>query len=184
MGFAAKKDRVIAETDICWACNNFTVRVWPFQDPVLYGFAADSKAGQALLNFCDSRLPYYRKPEKPGPAKPLGIGDPSIDEETSRKLESQNNVLNVTVTSKVYEPRPPTMPDNILRIDSYAREIAPPGIEVVRLLYSGRGQPKEDTFVGLEIEFITNRDRQILVYDYTKPIEEWIAQTLKNLVRK
>jgi hypothetical protein len=64
-----KGTRLFGETSVCWACKNFSVRVWPFQDPQLYGFDASGKAGQDLLNFCDSRQPYYRRP-KPARSNP------------------------------------------------------------------------------------------------------------------
>jgi len=69
-----RSSRVVAETDMCWECSNFTVKVWPWQGN-MYGFDAQGKYGQKLLAFCDSRLPYHRPP--PRPPKPSPKGDVS-----------------------------------------------------------------------------------------------------------
>jgi len=55
---------LVAETSICWHCSNFYVDVWPFGSG-WYGFDADSKIAQELLNHCDSLLPYARSKESP-----------------------------------------------------------------------------------------------------------------------
>lgn len=61
--------RVVAQTNMCWKCSDFSVKVWPWQRE-LYGFDARGKYGQELLAFCDTRLPYRRPPPrapKPSP---------------------------------------------------------------------------------------------------------------------
>lgn len=57
-----KDDRLIGETSLCWKCSNFYVRLYPGLS-TWYGFNADSESGQALLEFCDARLPYTREEE-------------------------------------------------------------------------------------------------------------------------
>jgi hypothetical protein len=51
--------RLMAETSVCWHCNNYYVEVWPLGSG-WYGFEADSKFAIELLNLCDSLLPYDR----------------------------------------------------------------------------------------------------------------------------
>lgn len=55
---------LIKETSICWGCSNFYVSIAPFVAG-LYGFDANSKQGQHLLNFCDKLLPYARDEKVP-----------------------------------------------------------------------------------------------------------------------
>ena len=54
--------RLIASSNVCWMCSNYSFEAWPGEGS-LYGFEARSPTGQALLEFCDSRLPYYRPPD-------------------------------------------------------------------------------------------------------------------------
>lgn len=56
--------RLVGETSVCWKCSNYYVTVYPGVAG-WYGFAADSGAGQALLAFCDARLPYPRTEGSP-----------------------------------------------------------------------------------------------------------------------
>lgn len=51
--------RLVGETSICWECSNFYVTVYPGISG-WYGFVADSENAEALLEFCDTLLPYKR----------------------------------------------------------------------------------------------------------------------------
>lgn len=56
--------RLIAETSICWQCNNFYIEAWPFGSG-WYGLDTGLDSSQKLLTFCDGLLPYHRSEKKP-----------------------------------------------------------------------------------------------------------------------
>jgi hypothetical protein len=51
--------RLMAETSLCWHCQNYYVETWPVGSS-WYGFEADDKYAIELLNHCDALLPYAR----------------------------------------------------------------------------------------------------------------------------
>ena len=55
---------LVVETSICWECSNYYVTAYPGMSG-WYGFVADSENAKALLDFCDARLPYKRRPKAP-----------------------------------------------------------------------------------------------------------------------
>jgi hypothetical protein len=62
-----KGSRLIGETAMCWTCSGFSVQAWPWEtNSAVFTFDSHGKHGRELLKFCDSRIPYYRNPKKPG----------------------------------------------------------------------------------------------------------------------
>ena len=54
-----RKESLIFETSLCWACENFWVETRFFGSEWM-GFDAGAEASRRLLEFCDTRLPYDR----------------------------------------------------------------------------------------------------------------------------
>lgn len=53
--FFESKNRVF-RTSICWHCSNFYVEVFP-NSATWYGFDSGSKGAQAVLQFCEEKIP-------------------------------------------------------------------------------------------------------------------------------
>ncbi|MGJ8641651.1 MAG: hypothetical protein ACSHYA_19830 [Opitutaceae bacterium] len=51
-----EENQVKVETSICWACSNFYVSI--LGTSAWYGFNSSGPNSEALLNFCDSLMPY------------------------------------------------------------------------------------------------------------------------------
>lgn len=69
----------LRETSICWSCNNFSLRVFPF-GIFVYGFDADGEAGQRLFDFCNEQLPF----PAPAPREDATDGEKSPAPNTSK----------------------------------------------------------------------------------------------------
>jgi hypothetical protein len=52
--------KLIFETTVCWECHNFTIPVG-IPEPVVYGFDAESKEAQSLLQLLQSFVPLLKK---------------------------------------------------------------------------------------------------------------------------
>jgi len=54
-----KKERLMFQTSLCWACENFYVDTNFFGSNWI-GFDSGSEVSRSLLEFCDGLLPYDR----------------------------------------------------------------------------------------------------------------------------
>jgi hypothetical protein len=54
-----KKEKLMFQTSLCWACENFYVDTKFFGSNWI-GFDSGSEVGRSLLKFCDGLLPYDR----------------------------------------------------------------------------------------------------------------------------
>jgi len=54
-----KRNKLIFETSVCWACENFYVDTWFFGSNWI-SFDSTSQPSRELFEFCDALLPYDR----------------------------------------------------------------------------------------------------------------------------